>query len=1320
MDIGRYIAQDRRRALALGRDLPDRSVGSVLLASIVGFAALGERLTAQLGEPRGIEALVRRIDQVYEALIVEIERRGGAVVGFAGDALTCWFDIRDGRPPPAHRAVACAQALQSAMSALLPAGDILDMKVAVASGSVRRFAPGDPRVQRLDILAGATLSRAARAEQLAHAGGIVVDRPTADALDAAAARVSWRAAAGDPSFAVLEHGALADDVGAAADSAAPAVPFERLQPWLLRAVSKREHDLHGVLLPELRPTVSLFIRFDGIDYDDEDAAGRLDHVVLCIQAQVEAQGGVVLQLAIDDKGSHAYACFGAPVAHEDDALRAVRAAHELMRALGELKFLAPVRMGLSAGTARAGAYGGRTRATYGVLGDDVGLAAQLMALAGPGETLLSEALRRPAATQFLLRALQPLHVEGHAEPVSVHTLVGPRSLGTTRRAQARRHGLAMVGRQRELALIERKLVLAAQGQSQVIGIAGDAGIGKSRLVVEVVPFAQRHEFTACLGQCEAAGQGTPYLAWRSIWRALLGVPTDVGHSDNDDAGNVASLRERLRILAPQHSESLPTLAPLLGIAIEDNEFTRSLAPQDRANALSGLLEECLTSAAAARPLLLVLEDVHWMDPVSLRLLEDLARVGANLPLAFVITYRPPLDSGHTQARVEKLPGFTRIAMEMLKPDEVVQMVENKLAQWEPGRSQELAGALAAKLNARAEGNPFYIEELLNYLQQRHVELNLALVASDEPVALPASLHALILSRIDLLTESQRITLMAASVIGRHFRVDWLHGCYPRLGEMHRVSADLVELQRLDLTMPDQPEPELSYLFKHVLAREVAYESLPIATRQQMHGQLAAYLESIDAQRHVDLLAHHYSLSGNVGKQREYLERAAVAAQRAYANEAAIGYYSRLILLVDEPRALTALLRERAQLLVHVGRWVDAQADCARALELAERAGDADAVAAAVVEELGKLARLRGDGEAALRFWQRSLAMNETAGTRRDCGRIHAEIAELHAVTGRPTQALAHMHEALGIAGQSDDPSVECRMLMLGSWLDPELGEYDDVRRRVLEATQVLRDRNDKSHLLAALNAVAVVECEYGRYARARDVHEQAIELARSLGAMPMFVRHLANFARACCCGGDLPAARAAIEQTIAPMRELRWSLGLPVVLTRQAEYALLQGELQVARESLHEALALMREHSVRSALPLGLHLLGHLMLAEGDLPQAHRTFHEAMQAAAGAGVQRTFSSSTLVGFARLAVMTGALPEAARIAAAVRPLDATYRRPLDWYVGQWLADVQARCREGLSAAAWAEAESEGAHLTLDAALAIASGLGERIGERAIDP
>ena len=1314
LSLDRHLPQDRRRVLVTGGALPERVSGAALLADLVGFTALGQRLTGELGVRRGVEELARRVNAVYEALIGAIEQRRGSVVGFAGDAVACWFDDADADAPA--RAVSCARAMQQAVRSFEGVG----LKTAVTRGPARRFVVGDPQIQLLDTLAGTTVARLSTAERIARQGEVIVDHAAMRALGNADGVVEWRVGGSDERFAVLDAAGEPTGMGAVAAPAPAPIDTARddqvWRPWVLPAVYEREHDGHGAFLIELRPTAALFIRFDGIDYDrDEQARNRLDQVVQCIQAGVDAEGGVLLQLTIGDKGSYAYACFGAPVAHEDDALRAVRSAHELMRGLGALKFLEPVRMGLSAGTARTGDYGGRTRATYGALGDDVNLAARLMALAGPGQILLSEALRRPAVPQFVLRALQPVQVKGYAEPVSVHALVGPRSAPTTQRAQERRYGIAMVGRQRELALVERKLVLAAEGQAQVIAIAGDAGIGKSRLVAEVVPFAQRHGFAARAGLCEAAGQGTPYLVWRSIWRGLLELDADIG-----DADRTASLRERLRVLAPQRLEALPTLAPLLGVAIEDNEFTRPLAPRDRATVLSALLEDCLKSAASTQPLLFVLEDVHWIDPASLQLLEDLVRVGARLPLVFVLAYRPQQGAGPAHARLEKVPGLTHIVLDVLEPGDVVQMVDNKLAQWEPGCSDEMAGALAVKLNARAEGNPFYIEELLNHLRDRGVVLReWSIDAGREVFELPPSLESLILSRIDSLSESQRAALKTASAIGLQFRVDWLHACYPSLGGRTRVKADLAELQRLDLTLQSAPEPELAYRFKHVVTREVTYESLPKATRIQLHGQFARYIESLGAERHLDLLAHHYGLSDDVDKQREYLRRAAEAAQAAYANETALAYWRRLLPLVEDDRERARVELNLGVLLTHIARYFEAEARLRAALALTVRARD-ERLQAAVAEALGEQFLARGQLREAREWIDRALVTWQSLGASREEGRAMLS----KALTWLPER----YEEVRGCAGRALTMATQCgdtatRILAateLGNAIQT-LGDRPRGRAFLDDATNEARLFGDKRVLITVLNRQAGAASAAGEFAAARllfveanslvqgvegackanatsrqDGHGDPLASERRGRASPVaaFALRQFDFAFARACAEDVLALASVMND---PLRECR-------VLIALGYSDLCAGELERAAASLERAESIVAACDLPMMRAEVLDNLGLVALARGELDDAGTRMREslALRRRIGSALRIVYSLS---GMTAVLARRGQMREAAIVAAAAHSACEMAGITLDASTSNLVHRAMESARDLLEPSELASAWAEGLALSLDEAAAL---------------
>jgi predicted ATPase len=327
--------------------------------------------------------------------------------------------------------------------------------------------------------------------------------------------------------------------------------------------------------------------------------------------------------------------------------------------------------------------------------------------------------------------------------------------------------LPMVGRQAELAFIDEKLKLALQGKGQVIGITAEAGMGKSRLIAEVIRLARKRGFTGYGGACQSSGTNTPYLVWQPIWQAFFDLDPEMPQRKQ-----IRLLEGELEDRVPERLDSLPLLGLVLNLPLPDNEFTGALDPKDRKSALEILLEDCLKSAIRETPLLIVLEDLHWVDPLSHDLLETLARVSENLPICFVLAYRPPALVRLQEQRVEKLPHFTRVELQDLTASDAEQLIRAKLAQLFPERTGALPKALAEELTLKSQGNPFFIEELINYLHDRG--LNPYDTHALKELELPASLQTLILSRIDQLTEPQKVTLKVASIIGRVYMDTILH------------------------------------------------------------------------------------------------------------------------------------------------------------------------------------------------------------------------------------------------------------------------------------------------------------------------------------------------------------------------------------------------------------------------------------------------------------------------------------------------------------------------------------------------------------------
>ena len=305
-------------------------------------------------------------------------------------------------------------------------------------------------------------------------------------------------------------------------------------------------------------------------------------------------------------------------------------------------------------------------------------------------------------------------------------------------------------------------------------------MGKSRLVAEFVRRARRRGYLVPFGECQAYGT-TSYRVWSEIWRRLLGIDDELTETEQ-----IASLERSLQRIDPSLVPRMPLLGALLGISIPDNELTRSFDAELRKASLEALLVDCLRARAAEEPLVLVLEDCHWIDALSRDLLEVLARTVSSLRVLVLLAYRPEKEVGGGLG-LERLPHFSELALPDFVSEEAEQLIASRL-QSLLGADADVPPALTELVVGRAEGNPFYIEELLTYIQAQGIEMTDASALAK--LELPDTLHSLILSRVDTLSEEPRRTLKVASVVGRSFFAPSLPSIYPELGSLDDVRSHL--------------------------------------------------------------------------------------------------------------------------------------------------------------------------------------------------------------------------------------------------------------------------------------------------------------------------------------------------------------------------------------------------------------------------------------------------------------------------------------------------------------------------------------------------
>ena len=325
----------------------------------------------------------------------------------------------------------------------------------------------------------------------------------------------------------------------------------------------------------------------------------------------------------------------------------------IQKETAQFDYIDPIQIGISYGTMRTGAYGGTQRRTYGVLGDHVNLSARLMSKAPGGQIYVSSSAFQKIKRLFKSEQLAPMQVKGKSNTINVFRLID-----TLQRDSIRLHepeySLPMVGRQAELTQIAEKVNLVLEGRGQVVGITGEAGMGKSRLNAEAIRVAVEHGLVGYGGECQSFGTNTSYLVWQTVWRHFFGL-----HEDQSVDEVVAQLTEQLGLIDSSLVPRIPLLGAILHLPIPDNDLTASLDAKTKKDGLEALLVDAIRHRALTGPFFIVLEDCHWLDDLSKELIETVSKVIENLPVLLLLVYRPPDTHRLQMAQVYETPLFYR-------------------------------------------------------------------------------------------------------------------------------------------------------------------------------------------------------------------------------------------------------------------------------------------------------------------------------------------------------------------------------------------------------------------------------------------------------------------------------------------------------------------------------------------------------------------------------------------------------------------------------------------------------------------------------------
>ncbi len=890
----------------------ERRQATIVYADISGFTAMSDGL-----DPEDVTTVMNQVFEMLEGIVMA---HGGIVNKYIGDCVLAVFGLSSAHEGAARAAVQAAIEMREAIHHFTPnvgrRTSVLDIHIGINTGPVLAGHIGGEHRREFTVM-GDTVALAARLEDVSEGGQILVGPRTHAATTEA---FVYRAL--DP---------------VAATPGTPAVQVHAL-------VSARPRGSRVKRDSERRQATVLFCDVVGFDAlsahrTPDELTALLNRCFALLESIVRGYGGVV------DKyiGECLMALFGVPNAIENAPQQAINAAIEIRNRLQDFcrdeALPAPldVHIGVNTGLVIAGEIGGRVKRDFTVMGDTVNLASRLKDAAPLGVIHVGPETHRWTKDAFEYDPPRFVPIAGKAQPVLVRTLASVRQhvhrVATS--AADRAISSPLVGRDRELGLLRACLDTVLAGTGGVASVIGEAGLGKSRLMAEVLAYEPLQDATVLEGRSTSIGQTQRFHPFVDLLRHWAGI------RDADGEGDAfAKLDTAIRDLLPASADDvLPFIATLMGMPLDGAHAARLEGIDGEAleKLLFKSIRDLFQQIAATRPLVLVFEDLHWADASSINLLEALLRLAADHAVLFVAVFRP--DYAETADRIMRsaLEGpsdrHTTVRIEPLDATQASALVQNLL------RVDDLPRATRELITSKAEGNPFYIEEVVRSLiEQGAVEQadgRFRVTARIESVVIPGTIQEVVMARVDRLDEPTRHLLQVASVIGRRFHQRIITDVMHRCGERDvAIAAELATLQDRQLLLQRRTgaSQEIEYVFTHALAQETIYDSILQKTRREFHQLVADAIEDVFAERLTDvygMLAYHFSRADNLEKAEEFLFKAGDEAARAAASSEALHFFreaSRIYFMIHgdggDPAKKAVLEKNIGCALLNTGRLTE--------------------------------------------------------------------------------------------------------------------------------------------------------------------------------------------------------------------------------------------------------------------------------------------------------------------------------------------------------------------------------------------------------------
>ena len=789
--------------------------------------------------------------------------------------------------------------------------------------------------------------------------------------------------------------------------------------------------------------------------DPEEVRTLMNRCFKIIIDQVYRYEGTINQFT----GDGVMALFGAPIALEDHPYKAVSAALAIQREIKtygdklkkESNIDFRIRIGLNTGLVVVGNIGNDLRMGYTAVGDTINLASYLLNVADPGRVLISENMNKLVSGYFLTRPLEKVRAKGKSEPIKVYEVIRTRGTRTRIDIQVERGLTPFTGREKELGILKDCLSETKEGRGQIVFIIGEPGVGKSRLLLEFRRSLSVEDISWLEGRCTSFGRSIAYLPLIEILKRNFQV---ADKSDNEQE-IVRKIEEGTLLLGSDLEPTIPYFKYLLSVDPRETPVSTMDAQQRRAEIFEAL-RKIILRGSQIRPLVLLIEDLHWIDKASEEFLLYIADSIAAAPVLLLLTYRP----GYSQPLGERTY-HTRIPLRNLTREESVRMAEGIL------ETSGLPDEIRDLINKKAEGNPFFIEELLKSLRECGVivktETGYTINKNAAQMEVPGTIQDIIMARIDRLEENLKRTLQVGSVIGREFSFNLLQ----RVSSLsdQELRDHLLTLRNTELIYERGFSLDANYIFKHALTHEVAYGGLLIQKRKEIHEKVGNAIEDMYPNRieeFCEVLAHHFSRANNREKASHYLTMAGKKAKEIFATEEAFRFFNEALRCLDEMPNTKMNEERKIDILFDMENIYDAigkREEQKKALEaiiaLSKSINDERRLSDGYIRQAEFLSVV-GEYREAEAMGKSALALKRKVGDKAGEGKALRGMGFIHWRLGDYNKALKYHQEALDVHRKLGGGEAEAFELINLGEVYRQLGQYEDALLHLQEALRIYR------------------------------------------------------------------------------------------------------------------------------------------------------------------------------------------------------------------------------------------------------------------------